>query len=287
VAAGAAALEQEAPDTVATPATVADWLRSRHPGMRVEVHGSQRTPGAPYGSTFYDAEANEEGDDYASGMLLWTGSGAPVADVRLGGDSPPLTVRWLDFDGDGRKDAFVLWGGEDASGGAVYLDRAAGRLPDSAFVSAWTSGSEYASVLDLDGDGRPEIVQPDEWQGGETDEWPCTDLDVPPSIRTEASREYERLSRGLGDVTAPDPAGTEDGPAVMALWMPVRVYSVRGTRAVDVTREHAQHVGWRLGMLQRMRTAAGVSKGCAAELERVEKVMRERAGLPSGSRPEA
>jgi hypothetical protein len=279
VAAGAATLTEEPSDTVATPAGVAEFVRAHHPGLRVELLGSQPARGSRYGLTTYEFASNEEGDGYGSGMVLWTGRGTPVGDVRLNGDSPPHTVRWLDFDGDGRRDLFVLWGAEDELGTGVFLDRGADRFSDSAFVPAYVSHTEYASLLDLDGDGRPEIVEPDGWKGGEAEEWPCTDMDVPAGVRRDAAREYARLARGVGDANFTYGEDRDYEPTVMALWMPVRILAVRGTRAVDVTREQAGHVRWRLGMLQRMR-AAGVSKACAAELGRVAGVMRERAGLP-------
>jgi hypothetical protein len=281
VAAGAAALAADAPDTVPTPPNLADWIRARHPGLHLEMRGSASGQGSRYGSTFYELAKDDESDEYASGVVLWTGGGTPIADLRLNGESPPHTVRWLDFDGDGRRDLLVLWGDEDEEGTSIFLDRAGSHARDQAFVAAYENRGQYAGVLDLDGDGRPEIVQPDAWRGGETEEWPCADMEPPADVRAQAAQEYRRLTRGVRDAnfTYGEEGGYE--PTVMALWMPVRILAVRGARAVDVTREHAGHVRWRVGLLQRMRGAPGVTKECAAELDRVANVMRERAGLPA------
>jgi hypothetical protein len=66
------------------------------------------------------------------------------------------------------------------------------KYPDSAFTLAYRSGNDYTTLLDLDGDGAPELM--DSGYPGEehVEAMECGEAPPPVEVKQAAAREYAR-----------------------------------------------------------------------------------------------
>lgn len=91
--------------------------------------------------------------DSKSGDLLWVRT--------VYGDFGPHTIKLIDFDGDNRDDLWVLAGFEDVFSTELFLNRIdSQQFSLTNFVPGFSSQDVYATLLDFNKDGYPEIMFP-------------------------------------------------------------------------------------------------------------------------------
>jgi hypothetical protein len=100
---------------------------------------------------------------HGQAIVLWREADGAMSAlwIRLLPWTAPHALHWNDFDGDGREDLFFTAGFEDAEITALFLDRLSeeGGTP-RAMLSVFTDLHDYATVVDIDQDGRPELIDP-------------------------------------------------------------------------------------------------------------------------------
>jgi hypothetical protein len=159
----------------------------------------------PYGNGFAVA-------DRASGEVLWI--------YLHNGDCPPHEIRWLDFDGDGREDIFFHAGFEDVFTTHLYLNRVrSSRYAVSHFAQAYENDDVYAVVVDLDADGRPELLAPDAYL---PEDDPCAAAFAEVAAASEAwNEEYRRVAGRFADPDAgPDALNLFSKPEIVSFGPP-------------------------------------------------------------------
>lgn len=159
----------------------------------------------PYGTGFAVA-------DRKSREVLWM--------YLHDGDFPPHGLHWADFDGDGRDDLFFHAGFEDVATTHVYVNRIhSASFGVSHFAQAYENPDVYAVVVDLDADGRPELIAPDSY--------PSEDDDCGESFRQLAGssepwkKEHARIAGRFDDfndtTAAYDALGLFTKPTIVAI----------------------------------------------------------------------
>ena len=199
------------------------------------------------------------------GLALWRSRDfLPLWYLVKPGDHPPHTLFWTDANRDGRVDLYVLAGVGDVRSTFVYVDRGArAAFTDSAFALAYTNTSGYASLVDLDADGTPEIID-SRHRGGSLASLPgCADQEVPRRLHGPVAREYRRIAGEFDDANykfgmTEDELETTEARAEHALQAlrllhPVKIVTVHGARSVDLTPEFPDHLRWRLTILGEIR----------------------------------
>jgi len=164
------------------------------------------------------------------------------------GDFPPHDLHWVDLDGDGALDLFYTAGMDQVETTRVYLNRIA-KPGGSPFVEAFRDDSDYAVLVDLDADARPELLDPGEPDfGTERPLWAYR-CGLSPDARRDAQARF-------GELTDPWTA-----MARYETLYPLRRVRVLGLRPADgepsfrleeVTDRFPDHLRWRLGLLDRV-----------------------------------
>lgn len=203
------------------------------------------------------------------GALIWVVSDSAGA-IRwfehYPTDTWPHTVVWQDLSGDSLPDLFALSGQESEFDSRVYLQRAPGRPGRDTilFHLAYRDTTQYAALVDLDGDGKPELL---DRAGGPVNEESDCGPHVPDSLKADVQQEYERTGRRFhtanftyGDLPA-------FGVTTLMVTVPVNIIQFRGDSAIDATAEFPRHLQWRLGILEEVRAAT--PEECREELDPV------------------
>lgn len=238
-----------------------DLSRTDPPGPFLIHHFSYGFAPAPYGEGFAVSSPKTR-------VVLWIY-------LHLG-DYPPHEVRWADFDGDGRLDIFFHAGFEDVATTHVYVNRVvADRFGLTQFAPAYENSKTYSVVLDFEGDGRPELLEPEAYP----DEFdPCaSEFRVFESANEEARNEYRRLAERFDSFNFKFGFDDDEYPG-LSLFERIRVKSV----SESVMTEPVQtHLRWRLRILRSAQPH--VSPGCREQVTRTEAYLE--AALSEGRWP--
>ncbi|HEX2081339.1 MAG TPA: VCBS repeat-containing protein [Longimicrobium sp.] len=260
------------PDSAAVAA-----VGERYAGATVALVEAAAVPGTAYRSGILSYHTPGRDDAYGYTAALWTAEDGRVLwthDHR--GDFRPHELVWLDVDADRDPDLFFTSGEEDVFQTYLFANRAGGSgAADSALSLAYRSGNDYTTLLDLDGDGAPELI--DSGHAGEQHvETPaCEEAPMPDAVKQAAAQEYARR------VASFDRANFKYGmdafaPLTLHLLDPVRILQVRDGQVRDATRGFAEHLRWRIGVLEQYRALADA--GCRAHLDGVIRHLRGAAG---------
>lgn len=265
-------------DTGRTDSLGMEALRARYAGRRLGHTRAEAVPGTRLRATSVPYETPGREDGYGEIVALWSAEdGKLVWAHEHPGDFPPGGLIWLDADRDGETDLFFIAGEEDVFETYLFVNRTHRDppSPDSAFVLAYRSGNDYTTLLDLDGDGAPELIDSGHSGDEHVDVEACIDQPPPAAFLAEAQREYARR------VGTFDAANFKYGHADFAPWTlhlldPVRILQLRDGRVQDVTTAFGEHVRWRIGVLQGYRDAS--SGECRAHIDRILTHLRGAAG---------
>jgi hypothetical protein len=217
------------------------------------------------------ASRNADGVVY----VLWRRDGAePAWALDWHGDLQPHAMNWVDLDGDGQEDLLLHAGYEDVASTSVYRWQVSGDgYATDALVLAYANRCAYAALVDLDGDGRPEILdavrEVDSPLEGDCvlDNEPIPEIPEPvgAAIRSTCRSLAGRFESANVDFNLPDQAPMWN----LRLFDPVRIVHIEPSGVVDVTDRFPGHLAWRWEQLATIRAAHG-----ATQIERIDAVMR-------------
>ena len=170
------------------------------------------------------------------------------------GDFPPHQVHWADFDGDGREDLFFYAGFEDVATTHLYLNRiASDTYGVSQFARGYSNDEVYATVVDVDGNGRPELLVPDRYFDEDD---PCaSELHELEANNADVQEEYRRLTNGFGHFNF---------DSDLFLFRSVQVISVGAPPDPAKT---TNHLRWRIRILEE--AMPQISEPCRARVRSV------------------
>jgi hypothetical protein len=245
------------------PQQVLNRAMQFHPPLELQYLGSASTPSNDYvwSEYYYETEGSENKWPYGIVHVIWhLNSTEPVWALDWGGDYQPHSRAWIDFDGDGQKDLFFFAGFEDVFSTYVYLWRVKkNRFSARALVKIYSNDNDYSVLLDMDKDGRPEIL--DSGHSGDThienhcgeNEWDGPE--IPSTVHAALESEYRSLSRSFDQYNF-----TYNMPEAYPAWGmrildPVKILQVEKAGLVDVTERFPHHLQWRLNMLSEIRKA--------------------------------
>ncbi|HST60856.1 MAG TPA: VCBS repeat-containing protein [Longimicrobium sp.] len=264
--------------TAAADSAAMDAVRARYPGVQLRAAQAEPVPGTDHRAASIRYDTPGDADAYGAIIAVWgADTGRLVWTREHRGDFPPNRLVWLDADRDGRTDLFFTAGDEDVLLTYLFTRRAGENASaDSAFTLAYYNGGGFTTLLDLDGDGAPELIQPPD----NTDEEfgapdPCQPPH-PPAVRQGASQEYARLAGPF------DPANVrwferEDFAAwTLYLHQPIRILQLRDGKVRDATDDFPQHLRWRAGLLEQHRAVA--NEECRAAIDATLRHLRSHGG---------
>jgi len=179
--------------------------------------------------------------DSKSGQLLWA--------HIVYGDFGPHTIELIDFDGDGRDDLWLLSGFEDVFASHLFMNRIdSDQFSLTSFVPGFASDEVYATLLDFNKDGYPEILVPgnkvliDMWEVYNIADAQCFKLSK--EIVELAKKEYSRL---VGRFDFANFDYNMDSYPVHALFLNNKIQIIsKYPENKIVTNKYADHVRWRL-----------------------------------------
>ena len=179
--------------------------------------------------------------DSKSGQLLW-------AHIFYG-DFGPHTIKLIDFDGDGRDDLWLLSGFEDVFASHLFLNRIdSDQFSLTSFVPGFASDEVYATLLDFNKDGYPEILFPrdnaliDPWEVYDITDAQCFKLSK--EIVELVKKEYFRL---VGRFDSANFDYNMDSYPVHALFVNNKIQVIsKYPENKFVTNKYADHLKWRL-----------------------------------------
>ena len=131
-----------------------------------------------------------------------------------------------------------------------------------------------ASIVDLTGDGKPEIMD-----SGPVGQTGCMDCEpgcsVPEEYQAEVAREYHRIVGGFDDMNFTYGFLLEiRAPWSLFLFQPLRIFEVSAAGIREVTTRYASHLRWRLDLLRRLR--AVVDDACKEQVDATITYLRKR-----------
>lgn len=189
-----------------------------------------------------------------SGQYVWS------SDWR--GDFQSHSIAWIDFDGDGQLDLRLLAGEEEEYSTFIYLWRVKGdQFESDSMKKVYQTMNDYSVILDIDHDGRPEIL--DSGHSVQTrPELMCaqdgSELLIPRKLRAEIAREYDRGVGKFNDFNFGLP-GSDDAWS-LRLFDPFNIYSLADGQLNNVTFKYPKHIKWRLSVLRQIREANPVAR---------------------------
>ena len=243
------------------PAAVLEHAKSLRPGLALEYLGSRNTRSNDLVWSEYSYNTPTNAHNWPAGVLhvLWSlTSSAPVWSMDWDGDFQPHSHAWIDFDGDGQRDLFFFAGFEDVFATHIYLWRLQkpGYRKD-ALVKVYSNDNDYSVILDMEADGRPEIL--DSGYSGDThvahqcgtEEWDRPE--VPDSVERALDAKYRALSRGFDQFNFTYNMPDAYPATSMKILDPIKILRIERSGVVDVTARYPAHLRWRLGVLRDIR----------------------------------
>jgi hypothetical protein len=253
-------------------------VRAMYPGARLQTTRAVPVPGTEHRAASFRYDTPGDADAYGAIIAVWTADTGRLVWTRdHRGDFPPHRLVWLDADRDGRTDLFFTAGEENVLETYLFTHRAdEDASADSLFAQAYYNGGGYTTLLDLDGDGAPELIQPPDQTEEEFGEPVACQPPHPAAVREGARQAYARLAGRF------DPANVRwfqrDDFAVWTLYLhePIRILQLRDGGVRDATRDFPGHLRWRAALLEQHRAAA--SEECRAEIDAVLRHLRSHGG---------
>lgn len=245
------------------PATVYEQAKKLHPSLELKYMGSSSTPTNDYVWSEYYYETPFASNQWPYGFIhvLWhLNSSQPIWSMDWGGDFQPHSRAWIDFDGDGQRDLFFFAGFEDVFATHLYLWRVRKNgFRSDALVEVYSNDNDYSVLVDMDNDGRPEILDSGH-TGNDHVEYQCGEQEwdkpaIPESVRSALATEYRKLAKEFDQFNFN--YNMPDAYPVFSISIldPIMIFRIEMSKVVDVTEQYPDHLLWRLNMLLEIRKA--------------------------------
>jgi len=179
-------------------------------------------------------------------------------------DYPPHTEVRNDLNADGIADYFYLTGSEDYANTCVYLGEKKGAK--KTFKLVYEDKDAYDVILDLNGDGKPELLAPEIPKSNGLEDICPVDA-IPNDLREKTTRLYEKWAKGFESYNF-----TYEMPAfypVYNLFLPykVKIYSFQKNGLRDVTRRMKDYLELKTEVLNALLSSTSTTPECKAVCE--------------------
>ena len=180
------------------PASVDEQIDRLAPDLKMVFSQQEAGGSGELGIRRFGYVSRQSASPYGEGFAVWSHKSSTVLWLYLhDGDFPPHQVHWADFDGNRPEDLFFYAGFEDVATTHLYLNRiASDTYGVSQFARGYSNDEVYATVVDMDGNGRPELLVPDRYFDEDD---PCaSELHELEANNADVQEEYRRLANGYG-----------------------------------------------------------------------------------------
>ncbi|MFD2515434.1 FG-GAP repeat domain-containing protein [Pontibacter locisalis] len=188
------------------------------------------------------------------GTVIWTKENEtfnPIWQDKDSSDFPPHTFSFVDFDRDGRKDLTLYFGQEEVYGTEVYLNQSSKDYRKENFKLAYQNWNDYSVIVDIDGDGVPELLDSG-YEGTEHVEGP--EFFLTDDVREQVHQKYDQIARveGANNFTFNMPNYFKVFNSFVM--DSIKVFAYDNGRFTDKTCMYTDYLDWRIGILKQMGT---------------------------------
>lgn len=260
----AAPSQTQAEQLLNDPAPMLEWLNRHHNSKQNKVFTHTSTAwvqNAQFLFSRFDYESPKQDDKWTSGsvFVIWkAGSKTPLWTHTWETDSvyTPHTVKWIDFDGDGLQDLWVMSGEGEFHLTELFMWPQRTSESRITLKKAYVNRKNYPTLLDVNNDGRPEILH-DGIHTSANQHGGCQNTGLSPQWRQEsfesARQEYRALA---GHFAKENPdygmPGTYEISALL-LSKPVRLLSINNQGQTVEVSLPPKHIQWRITTLNEMK----------------------------------
>ncbi|WP_242920930.1 FG-GAP repeat domain-containing protein [Pontibacter liquoris] len=188
------------------------------------------------------------------GTVIWTienGDFNPLWQEKDSSDFPPHTFSFVDFNNDGRKDLTVLFGQEDVYGTDVYLNQSAKTYSKDNFKLAYQNWNDYLVIVDIDGDGVPELLDSG-YEGTEHVEGP--EFFLTDEVRERIHQKYDEIAHVKGANNFHFNMPNHFKVFNSFLLDSIKVVGFENGEFVDKTCRYQDYLDWRIAILKQMKS---------------------------------
>lgn len=269
------------------PIAIKEQAKTFHPELAFSLIDTTELPNDPYMWTRYRYSKDGEWP-YGVVYILWrSDTSTPIWGLDWPGDFQIHSLAREDFNGDGRKDLFFFAGFEDVFSTHVYVwnGESTSYSRDNMY-EVYKNKNDYSVVMDIEGDGRPEILDSGHTGDIHIDNL-CRDdgsgyAIIPSSIRTKVEKKYHELVGKFDKLNFTYNMPEHYAVMNMSIIHPIKIMRIEGDVAKDVTPQYQLHLQWRLNVLRKIRdTNKG---GCKQLVDSVIDYIQKRLSEAQPSR---
>jgi hypothetical protein len=188
------------------------------------------------------------------GTVIWTienGDFNPIWQEKDSSDFPPHTFSFVDFNNDGRKDLTVLFGQEDVYGTEVYLNQSAKTFSKDNFKRAYQNWNDYLVIVDIDGDGVPELLDSG-YKGTEHVEGP--EYFLTDEVRKRVHQKYDEIAQVKGANNFHFNMPNHFKVFNSFLLDSIKIIGFEKGSFADKTCRYQDYIDWRIAILKEMKS---------------------------------
>lgn len=229
---------------------VAEQVQARLPGRTVRMDSAHAIAGLPFAYARFTYAPAQGDAAYGSGIVVWRPAASSSTWVHSqDGDFPPHTITWRDLNADSIPDLLFLSGEEDVFATRVFVwADTAGPADSGTLVPVFRSDDAYVTLVDLDADGAPELIDPARPMIELATDGACPGLLVPAEIQSSEDSVYDHAGAAYADANFT--WGSDPARGTLYIDAPVRILQLEGTAARDVTARFPEHLRWRIAVLE-------------------------------------
>ncbi|GHA78567.1 FG-GAP repeat domain-containing protein [Pontibacter akesuensis] len=192
------------------------------------------------------------GDNRFLGTVIWTmvrGRFNPIWQLKDSSDFPPHTYSFVDYNSDGKKDVTILSGQEDVFSTDVYLNKSTTTYSTDNFESVHRNWNNYSVIVDLDGDGVPELLDSGNEQV-EPEERP--EFFLSDDVKSEIDRKYVEIAQVKGANNFHFNMPQRFRVSNSFLMDSIKVMGCEDEKFIDKTCNYQDYLDWRIGILEQL-----------------------------------
>lgn len=187
-------------------------------------------------------------------QLVWS-------NMDLVSDFPPHTFYFIDFNGDGEKDLIQYSGFEDVFDTEIFINRTKGNNREL-FRSVFRNDINYSSIIDLDHDGSPEIINVIDQVG-----WsPTPGYNIPQSTIALIEKEYDRIIGQYDQFTFRYGMPKVYKQFAVNLMDDIEILKISGDSIINVSSQFPSHFDFRLKALSTIKVESDEMKSWISKL---------------------
>ena len=218
-----------------------------------EIDSLSLSPYIIYKYNYYEDFKKDNNDrQYGFGILITEKQSDHenvIWSYLIRGDFPPHTFSWIDFNNDKKKDLLLLIGFEDVFVSELFINNILDNQDITRnFQLIYRNTNCYTTIIDIDKDDRPEIIEG--FSGND-----IYFYEIPKSVRTKINKEYDRIVGKFDKYNF-----TYNMPSVykqfnLYLLSEFRILKLVDDEFVDITNKQKDHLACRKDILYEIETS--------------------------------